>query len=270
MKSVYHQNTYWGSGGLIRTEAVADAGGYDERLICEDFVFTVKLDRAGWRVLAVDDLSYEGFPPDLHALRVRTIRWVRANRQMLPLLTNQGISIGTRVNILTPVMFYAVTPILLLLVVLAALFPQFGTTSVAGTGFAAGVFAFIFLHRSVVAHNQFRLFLETAILETLVVLGLSLRVSTALLFGRSEWVPSRKVTEDSDWTASLTRTLPEIGVGAALLAITYLRDYAYGLTALVGLWTVSFMAAPVILRYTSRSHDSPSPRITLHDPGTGG
>lgn len=266
MKSVYRQNTYWGSGGLIRTDAVRDAGGYDERLICEDFVLTVKLDRAGWRTLVVDDRSYEGFPLDLHALRVRTVRWVRANRQMLPLLTERGVSAGTRLNVLTPVLFYAVTPVLLSLVVLAALFPRFGDGSLAALAFAAGVFAFIFLHRSVAAPGQFRAFLETAVLETLVVLGLSLRVSGALLFGRFEWVPSRKVTRSFDWPASLRQTLPEVAFGLLLVAVAALRDPTGGLVAVVGLWAVSFLAAPVILRYTSRSHAETSPRVTLHDP----
>lgn len=266
MKAVYRQNTYWGSAGLLRTEAVADAGGYDEQLICEDFVLTVKLDQAGWRALTVDDFSYEGFPLDLHALRVRTVRWVRANRQMLPLLTERGVSAGTQLNVLTPVLFYGVTPLLLSLVVLAAVFPRAGAVGLASAAFAAAVFAFIFLHRSVVAHDRFRLFLETAVLETLVVLGLSLRVSTALLFGRFEWVPSRKVTRDFDWPASLAATYPEVGFGVLLLVLTYLQGPTFGLTALVGLWAVSFLSAPVILRYTSRSHDDPSPRITLHDP----
>ncbi|QLG62387.1 glycosyltransferase family 2 protein [Halorarum salinum] len=269
MKLVYGRNTYWGSAGLIRTEAVRDAGGYDEHLICEDFVLTVKFDRAGWRAVVVDDRSYEGFPLDLHALRARTVRWVRANRQMLPLLAGRGVSVGTRLNCLTPVMFYGVTPVLLSLVLLASVESRVATAAAPSVAFAAGVFAFVFLHRSVAAGREVGDFLATATLETLVVLGMSIRVTVALLFGATVWKPSRKTSREFSWSESVAETLPELGVGL-LLAAAVLRngdDPSVGL--LVGLWAASFLSTPFILRYTSASIDGPTPEKRPHDPDAG-
>ncbi|WP_336344413.1 glycosyltransferase family 2 protein [Halalkalicoccus ordinarius] len=268
-KLVYGQNTYWGSAGLIRKRAVLDVGGYDEHLLCEDFVLTTKLDKAGWQTIVVDQRSYEGFPLDLHALRVRTVRWVRANRQMLPLLFSSDVSIGTRMNCLTPIMFYTVTPILLGLVVLATILPAFGDAAVPSAAFAALVFAFIFFHRGVVARRELRAFLATATLETLVVLGMSLRVTGALLLGRSVWIPSRKVSREFDWSESLQHTYPEVGFGLLLAGALIVRRHNPGLILLIGLWAGSFLSAPFILRYSSLASDTPVPMKLPHDPERG-
>lgn len=110
MRAIYGQNSYWGSNALLRIDAIRESGGFEEELLCEDFILSTRLDRHGWTTLVIDAYSYEGFPLDLYALRTRTLRWVRANREMVSLLFSNDVSLGTRVNCCTPLAFYAVAP----------------------------------------------------------------------------------------------------------------------------------------------------------------
>jgi membrane glycosyltransferase len=250
MKSVYGQNTYWGSNGLVRVEAVRDIGGYNEELLCEDFVLTTELDKAGWRAVIVDEYSYEGFPLDLHTLRTRTVRWVRANREMFSMLFTKNVSIGTRLNCITPLVFYMITPILLALVVLPLLVSNIGVGGGGSMWYAAAVFGFIFLHRMVAARDQPLKFIVTAILETLAILGMSLRVTYALLIPDDTWDPCSKEEQSFTWRESFRFMVPELLFGLVLLGSTiYTQSLAGDL--LTGVWGVAFVSGPIILRYTS-------------------
>lgn len=103
------RSLYWGHNGLIRKKAFYDAGGFSELHLCDDMVFTIKLDNKGWKVAyCTDIISYEYVPSDFVAFRERTNRWARANLGTIRYIIRNifNTSFTTTFLVMLPVLFY--------------------------------------------------------------------------------------------------------------------------------------------------------------------
>ncbi len=104
---VFGKALYWGHNGLIRKEAYLDVGGFSQKHLCDDVIFTMKLDSRNWRVAYCTDIvSYEFLPGDFVSFRERGNRWVRANLGTVRYL------LGHISKISPSALFYALLPII--------------------------------------------------------------------------------------------------------------------------------------------------------------
>jgi len=256
---LFGQAMYWGSNALLRVDVVLAAGGWVEDNICEDFALTARLDVAGHPIALLDVYNFEGFPPDALSLRERTVRWCKANLSVAPTIFRARTSFAVRLNVLIPLLFYLMAPTLTALLLISVLAPQGVPLHRASTALGAVLLAFVFLHRLVVVprnRESFAGFGATLALETIVILGFSLRVAWSFVeywFRAPSWVPSRKEARHLSGLESVRRSIPEFVFGALLLAGIVAYRLPLPSAALSSVWIVSFLSAPAVLWLTSRS-----------------
>lgn len=122
------QGPYWGHNALLRIAAFRrDArlpllpGGVP--ILSHDHAEAAMLHAAGWavRVLPDDAGSFEQHPPDLPALFGRDLRWAAGNLQYLRLLRRREFGRLGRFQMLQAVLHYALAPLWLAPLPLAAL-----------------------------------------------------------------------------------------------------------------------------------------------------
>lgn len=259
MKRVYGANNYWGHNALIRVSALQEVGGFDEEHLSEDFALSVDLSRNGWRTVLTEVPSFEGFPADLDALRERTTRWVQGTRETVPLLFSSEASLGARAAVAAPIMFYGVTPVLLLMLLLAPFQPA-SPSAVATVSwmvpyaFLDGVYSFavlgfVFLHEKAVAEAGWKEYLETVGLRTLVVTGQAARVSLALLSGSVEWTPSRKTVESISWREAFRSSALEVGAGLVLTGLMVLAGVSIWTWVVSLPWILGMLSTPVLMQW---------------------
>ncbi len=260
---LFGQGMYWGSNALLRTDVVRSCGGWVEDNICEDFALTARLDAAGHPIALVDLYNYEGFPPDALSLRERTIRWCKANLSVAPSLFRMDTSFAIRLNVVIPILFYAMAPTLLALLLINMVAPPDVPLHRTSTILGAVLLTFVFLHRLVVVPRKrvaLKDFAATLVAETLVVLSMALRISWAFvenLFHSPTWTPSRKQARRMTPLSALRASIPEVSFGALLIALIVIYRSPANSTILASVWIASFLSTPVILWWSSRtSHSS--------------
>lgn len=262
---LFGQGMYWGSNALLRTASILSVGGWVEDNICEDFALTARLDAAGWPIALVDVYNYEGFPPDALSLRERTVRWCRANLSVAPSVFRVRTGFAVRLSVVTPILFYAMAPALLALLVLCLVAPP--AASFYRTSGLTGVvlLAFVFFHRLIAVRNKLaslRGFAATLALETLVILGMSLRITWAIVvapFRKALWVPSRKNVASLGWRQVIRASWPEVVFGGVLLALV--ADFQPPVMSVLpaSVWILSFLATPWVLWVSSRPEGAGRP-----------
>lgn len=110
-------SNFWGHNAIIRIKAFADSAKlpilsgkppFGGQILSHDFIEAGLLRRAGWGVRLDTDLqaSYEEAPPALSDVLVRDRRWCQGNFQHARLLMTKGLSIPTRLHLLTGIMAY--------------------------------------------------------------------------------------------------------------------------------------------------------------------
>jgi cellulose synthase/poly-beta-1,6-N-acetylglucosamine synthase-like glycosyltransferase len=76
--------TFNGTGGLWRTQCIADAGGWSADTLTEDLDLSYRAQMAGWRYLFLPDVSVPGeLPPQIQAYKQQQERWAKGNTQCL-------------------------------------------------------------------------------------------------------------------------------------------------------------------------------------------
>lgn len=264
---LFGQAMYWGSNALLRVEAVRSVGGWAEDVICEDYALTARLDAAGYPIALVDVYCYEGFPPDALSLRERTVRWCKANLSILRPVLRSKTGFPVRLNLLIPLLFYLMAPVLLALLLMSIFFPLSVLGHRSATPLGATLLAFVVLHRLAVvplSSESLHQFFATALVETVVVLGMSLRVTFAFIeyaVAGASWNPSRKKPARLSLSSALRASWPELGFGLFLMAAVFLASPPLITTVLAGVWILSFLAVPVVLWSSSLSGSS-SPRAS--------
>jgi membrane glycosyltransferase len=120
---------YWGHNAIIRTRAFADSCRLPElsgrppfggHVLSHDFVEAALLRRDGWGVRIDTDLhgSYEEAPPSLIDVMIRDRRWCQGNLQHARFLFARGLSMPSRLHLLSGIMSYVTALLWLLLLAL--------------------------------------------------------------------------------------------------------------------------------------------------------
>ncbi len=110
-------SNFWGHNAIIRTRAFIESAGlpmlpgkppFGGQILSHDFVEAALLNRAGWRVVMVPDLtgSYEEIPPSLIDFAIRDRRWAQGNLQHSRVLFAHGLHWCSRVHMAMGIMAY--------------------------------------------------------------------------------------------------------------------------------------------------------------------
>lgn len=71
-----------GSGGVLRTEAIIDAGGWASDTLSEDMDLSYRMQLKGWKAIYLRDLVIPGeIPPNMPAFRNQQTRWAKGSIQ---------------------------------------------------------------------------------------------------------------------------------------------------------------------------------------------
>lgn len=250
---LFGQAMYWGSNALLRSSVVVAAGGWVEDNICEDFALTARLDEAGYPIALVEVYNAEGFPPDALALRERSVRWAKANLSVAPSVLRKGTSLAVKLGLFLPLLFYFVAPTLLSLLLLTILAPPSEPSFRLGSVVGLGLLVFIFTYRLVAVPrdmDSLRSYATTLLVETIVVLGMSLRIAWAFVsfpLRRPSWIPSRKRSVGISWATATRESAPELAFGVLLLALLVALRPPVTYTLLASVWVASFLLSPIVL-----------------------
>lgn len=117
---------FWGHNAIIRVRAFADAAGlphlkgkppFGGAIMSHDFIEAALLRRAGWGVRMDTDLtaSYEETPPSYLDTVVRDRRWAQGNLQHTRFVFARGLTLATRLHLMTGIMAYLSAVLWLLL-----------------------------------------------------------------------------------------------------------------------------------------------------------
>ncbi len=112
-----HGSNFWGHNAIIRVQAFADAARlptlsgkppFGGHVLSHDFIEAAFLRRAGWGVRFDTDLqgSYEEAPPSFVDLMVRDRRWCQGNLQHVRFLFARGLTLTTRLHLLSGIQAY--------------------------------------------------------------------------------------------------------------------------------------------------------------------
>ncbi len=255
---LFGESMYWGHNALLRIDALRDVRGLVEDNICEDFAFTARLGAAGRPIALADVYTYEGFPPDALSLRERTVRWVRGNVSVAPSILRQPTGFPVRLGIATPLLFYLMAPTLLALLLLSFVAPPEVPSYRVGSLLGVSLLAFVFTYRLAVVPRtaaSWRAFVVTAAAETVVILGMGLRVTWALLRSigsRPTWTPSRKRAVHLSPAAAVRASLPELSFGGLLVGLVAATQPPAIYAALAAVWIISFLSTPLVLWLSGR------------------
>lgn len=121
-------SNFWGHNAIIRTRAFAESCSlpllrgrppFGGAVLSHDFIEAALMRRAGWGVRFDVDLpqSWEEAPPSLVDVLVRDRRWCQGNLQHSGLLFAKGLTLTSRLHLLTGIMAYVSAALWLLLVI---------------------------------------------------------------------------------------------------------------------------------------------------------
>ncbi|MEM9759462.1 MAG: glucans biosynthesis glucosyltransferase MdoH, partial [Pseudomonadota bacterium] len=110
-------SSFWGHNAIIRTRAFAESCGLPllrgrpplgGHVLSHDFIEAALLRRAGWGVRFDCDIrhSFEEAPPSLADVIVRDRRWCQGNLQHSRFLLARGLTMSSRLQLLTGIMSY--------------------------------------------------------------------------------------------------------------------------------------------------------------------
>ena len=125
-------SNFWGHNAIIRTRAFAESCSlpllqgkppFGGAVMSHDFIEAALLRRAGWGVRFDVDLqqSWEEAPPSLVDVLVRDRRWCQGNLQHSRFLFARGLTLTSRLHLLTGIMAYVSAALWLLLVLVGLL-----------------------------------------------------------------------------------------------------------------------------------------------------
>ena len=128
-----------GSGGVLRKNAILEAGGWQADTLAEDLDLSYRMQFLGYRVLYLRDLRSPGeIPPTIPNYKQQQSRWacgsLRAARKILPLILPQReISFKQRIQSLIHLTGYLIHPLMTISFVLTCIssFFSFNNRSVA-------------------------------------------------------------------------------------------------------------------------------------------
>jgi len=92
-----------GTAGVLRAQAITDAGGWQSDTITEDLDLSYRAQLAGWRAMYLPDVAcVSEIPTDIHSLKTQQFRWTKGAqetaRKILPALWRSGRPMGVKVE----------------------------------------------------------------------------------------------------------------------------------------------------------------------------
>ncbi len=113
-----------GSGGVWRTEAIRDAGGWTDDTLTEDLDLSYRAQLKGWQFLYVPSVVVPGeLPPELSAYKQQQARWAKGGTQCMAMLIgrlwqSRRLSLAQRIMATMHLCQYLNAPLMILLVLL--------------------------------------------------------------------------------------------------------------------------------------------------------
>ncbi len=119
-----------GSGGIWRTTAIEDAGGWKDNTLTEDLDLSYRAQLKGWEFLYLPDVVVPGeLPPQISAYKQQQSRWAKGGSQCFrillgPIWTNERLTWIQRYMATMHLGQYMVHPVIILLVILTPILVQ--------------------------------------------------------------------------------------------------------------------------------------------------
>jgi glycosyltransferase involved in cell wall biosynthesis len=90
-----------GTAGVLRAQAVREAGGWEDDTLTEDLDLSFRMQLAGWRIIYRPDVACESeIPSDIGSLRTQQFRWAKGVQQtaqkILPRLWRSNQPLGVK------------------------------------------------------------------------------------------------------------------------------------------------------------------------------
>lgn len=82
LANLYDMPLIIGHNNLLRTGPIREAGGMDEKTVCEDLATSVNVLEKGYLCKYVDVIAYESCPENLSSYRARYVRWGKGTLQI--------------------------------------------------------------------------------------------------------------------------------------------------------------------------------------------
>lgn len=118
--------TFNGTGGVWRTAAITDAGGWSAETLTEDFDLSYRAQIRGWRAVFLPEVSVPGeIPPAAEVYKRQQMRWATGSDQtflkMIGPVWRSKLSLVQKLMATAHLMQYLPHPVMLLLLLLAPL-----------------------------------------------------------------------------------------------------------------------------------------------------
>jgi membrane glycosyltransferase len=266
------KGSYWGHNGLIRREAFLDVGGFCEEHLCDDIIFTMKLDHAGWRVCyCTDAVSFEYFPSDFVSMRDRNCRWARANLGTVGYIAQniRKTSAPVLLHALMPILCY-VNVVFMFLILISGLFiPAFVTLNLLGISqspfafLTAGALLYLFIIALYLTARIAALGSSEGLLAIMVSNLYDLAISLNGILSIFTTVISYPYRRSKKWNPSLVHApkrsirecfmemREEFTLGIFLLGIALALDnWVWIITA--SFYLFNFIFGPIVLYFSSK------------------
>ena len=114
-----------GSGGVLRTEAIVDAGGWASDTLSEDMDLSYRMQLKGWRATYQRDLVVLGeVPPNIASFRNQQARWakgsIQCGRKLLRKVWSSSLfSLMQKIQATLHMTYYFIHPLMLLVLMIA-------------------------------------------------------------------------------------------------------------------------------------------------------
>jgi len=92
-----------GTAGVLRAQAIVDAGGWQSDTITEDLDLSYRAQLAGWRAVCLRDVAcVSEIPADIYSIKTQQFRWTKGAqetaRKVLPALWRSDRAMGVKVE----------------------------------------------------------------------------------------------------------------------------------------------------------------------------
>jgi cellulose synthase/poly-beta-1,6-N-acetylglucosamine synthase-like glycosyltransferase len=193
-----------GSAGLLRVEAIKDAGGWSWDTLSEDMDLSYRIQLAGWKSIYLRDLTVPGeIPTQMSAFRTQQGRWARGSvqcaKKLIPKVWLSARPLFQKIEATLHLSYYTISlwMFLSLLVAVPILvlnaFPYINNPVFMGLFSLAGVSSFT-LYLTAIRHQKMSLMRELPHIAMLALIGygISAKVSVemikGLLYKGGEWI----------------------------------------------------------------------------------
>jgi glycosyl transferase family 2 len=235
---------FFGHNALLRREAVVRVGGLSPGIFADDIDLSIRLVRAGWRILYAPAIPFgETHPASYAGFRRRAYKWAFGCGQilrgpLLPALLDRRLSRSQKIGLLEFVGFYSVQVLLIAYLALTALAlpwlpgaPPVGPLALMAGGLVVltAIFlpAFAYFARRRELSGSWPFALVCAVVYGSVAFGSARGLIDGVLGRRRRWIPTNVAVHGAGAPAARTRvpvaTWFEAGFGLLIFLVPALE-----------------------------------------------